>query len=174
MTPSEANAMPAAQFVAAFGHVFEHSPWVAERVASRRPFASAAAFHEAMMQEVEGASPEQQLALLRAHPELAGREASRGSLTADSTSEQARLGFTALTSAEFRRVADANRRYQERFGFPCIVALRQHASRDSVIEEMERRISNSRQDEIAAALAQIGHITRGRLASLFDEATETA
>ena len=170
MTLAEVNRMPAPAFAAAFGPVFEHSPWVAELVRDERPFASVTALHEAMMRKVRDASPGQRLALVRAHPELAGREASAGTLTADSTSEQARLGFTSLTSAQFHRVAEANRRYRAKFGFPCIVALRQHASRESVLQEMEYRLANDPETELAAALEQIGHITRGRLDRLIRDA----
>ena len=166
MTLDNANALPATDFVAAFGGVFEHSPWVAQGASTRRPFASVDAMHEAMMAAVHAAPESEQLALLCAHPELAGREAVAGDLTADSTSEQGRLGFTALAPDEFRRVAETNRRYRERFGFPCIVVLRLHESRASVIAEMERRTTNTRDAEIAAALAQVGHITRGRLDKL--------
>jgi len=166
MTPEEANALSPERFAEVFGGVFEHSPWVAERVAPRRPFATMAALHDAMMREVRSATIEEQLALLRAHPELAGREATAGDLTPDSTSEQGRLGFTALAREEFERVADINRRYRERFGFPCIVALRLHETRASVITEMARRAEGVREDEIAAAIEQVGHITRGRLARL--------
>jgi OHCU decarboxylase len=166
VTLAQANALTPQAFVAAFGEVFEHSPWVAERAWARRPFASVDALHAAMMDAVRAARAEEQLALICAHPELAGREAAAGTLTADSTSEQGRLGFSALTRAEFERVARANRAYREKFGFPCIVALRLHSSRDTVIAEMERRTGSDRAGEIAAALAQIGHITRGRLDKL--------
>jgi OHCU decarboxylase len=166
VTLAQANALTSEGFVARFGEVFEHSPWVAERAWARRPFASVDALHAAMMDAVRAAGAEEQLALIRAHPELAGREAAAGTLTADSTSEQGRLGFTALTRAELDRVARANRAYREKFGFPCIVALRLHASRDTVIAEMERRAGGDRATEIAAALAQIGHIARGRLDKL--------
>jgi OHCU decarboxylase len=157
------NAMPQREFRAALGEVFEHSPWVAERAWSRRPFASVDALHAAMLAAVREAGADEQLALIRAHPELAGREAAEGTLTADSTSEQGRLGFTALSRAEIERVARANRDYRDKFGFPCIVALRLHSTRESVVAEMERRAGNDRPTEIAAALEQIGHITRGRL-----------
>jgi chitin deacetylase len=119
-----------------------------------------------MLDAVRTAPAEKQLALIRAHPELAGREAVAGTLTADSTSEQGRLGFTALTRAELDRVARANRAYREKFGFPCIVALRLHGTRDTVIAEMERRVDNDRVAEIAAALEQVGYIARGRLDKL--------
>ena len=111
---------------------------------------------------------DEKLALIKAHPELAGREAVAGDLTQDSTGEQGRLGFTALTRAEFDRVGDINRRYRDKFGFPVIVALARHVSRDTVIAEMERRIANDADTEIANALEQIGHITRARLGRKFE------
>jgi OHCU decarboxylase len=160
------NGLDRAGFTRLLGEVFEHSPWVAERAWARRPFGSVDALHAAMLAAVRDARADEQLALIRAHPELAGREAAAGTLTADSTSEQGRLGFTALSRAEIDRVARANRAYREKFGFPCIVALRLHASRETVIAEMERRAGNDRTTEIAAALEQIGHITRGRLDKL--------
>jgi OHCU decarboxylase len=160
------NDLDCAGFTRLLGEVFEHSPWVAERAWTRRPFASIDALHAAMLGAVREADADRQLALIRAHPELAGREAAAGTLTADSTSEQGRLGFTALSRAEIERVARANAAYRERFAFPCIVALRLHATRESVIAEMERRAGNERGAEIAAALGEIGHITRGRLDKL--------
>ena len=160
------NDLDQGAFARALGEVFEHSPWVAARAWARRPFASVAALHAAMMDAVRSSRADDQLALIRAHPELAGREAAAGTLTADSTSEQGRLGFTALARAEVDRVARVNRAYREKFDFPCIVALRLHATRDAVLAEMERRVDNDRDTEIAAALDQIGHITRGRLDQL--------
>lgn len=163
------NALAPEQFVARFGGVFEHSPWVAERAWRRRPFDSVDRLHELMTQVVGEASRDEQLALIRAHPELAGREAVQGNLTVDSTDEQGRLGFTALSAEEFARMTDLNRRYREKFGFPCIVALRLHAGRDRVMAEMERRLQNDGETELRNALEQIGHITRGRLETLLGE-----
>jgi OHCU decarboxylase len=154
-------------WLARFGPVFEHSPWVAERAWRRKersgPFASADELHQAMMRAVEDASQEEKLALVRAHPELAGGEA----LTVASTSEQARLGFDRLSKAELETMNSLNRRYREKFGFPCIVALRLHANRESVMREMERRLRNNADTELAAALEQVGHISRGRLEKLW-------
>jgi OHCU decarboxylase len=143
--------------------VFEHSPWVAERAWARGPFRSVEALHRSMLQVVEEATPQEQLALVRSHPELAGAEAKKGSLSADSSSEQCRLGFDRLTREEFAAMGELNRRYREKFGFPCIVALRLHATRDSVIAEMRRRLANDGATELRNALEQIGHIARGRL-----------
>src|SRR5207248_611913 len=115
MRLSEINVLALAAYVERLGGVFEHSPWVAQRAWKSRPFASIDALHAAMMKVVAEAGRNEQLALLRAHPELAGREAGEGTLTADSTSEQARLGFTALSREEFLRMAELNRRYREKF-----------------------------------------------------------
>lgn len=156
-------------FIALLGGVFENTPWIAENVFAKRPFQSVEALHRAMMRCVHDAPHSQQLALIRAHPELAGREAAEGVLTSNSTSEQNRLGFLALTRSELEEISELNRRYRDKFGFPCIVALRQHETRESVIAEMTRRIGNDAGTEIANALQQIGHITRGRLAKIMDE-----
>jgi chitin deacetylase len=119
-----------------------------------------------MMAAVHAATRDEQLGLIRAHPELAGAEAKEGALTAESSSEQGRLGFTRLSREELLQMAELNRRYREKFGFPCIVALRLHAARESVVAEMKRRLENDAATEVASALAQIGHITRGRLEKL--------
>ncbi|HEV7476816.1 MAG TPA: 2-oxo-4-hydroxy-4-carboxy-5-ureidoimidazoline decarboxylase, partial [Burkholderiales bacterium] len=100
-------------FVARFGGIFEHSPWVAERAWQRRPFASLDSLHAAMLQVVSQAQKQEQLALVRAHPELAGREAKAGELTADSSGEQGRLGFTSLDRDEFLKMQQINRAYRE-------------------------------------------------------------
>jgi len=163
VTLAELNGASRAAFVAELGAVFEHSPWVAERAAERRPFASVDDLHKAMMAAVRAAPHAQQLALIRAHPELAGAEAKAGTLTHHSTGEQGRLGLTALTADEFRRISEINRRYREKFGFPCIVALKLHATRVTVLDEMARRLDNPPEEEFDRALEQIGHITRGRL-----------
>jgi OHCU decarboxylase len=163
------NRLDLPAWLARFGAIFEHSPWVAEGAWRRKetfgPFSSADELHRAMMRSVQEASAEKQLALVRAHPELAGGEA----LTVDSTSEQARLGFNRLSKAELEQMNSLNRRYREKFGFPCIVALRLHANRASVMHEMARRLGNNAETELAGALEQIGHITRGRLDRLLRE-----
>jgi 2-oxo-4-hydroxy-4-carboxy-5-ureidoimidazoline decarboxylase len=104
-------------------------------------------------------SDEEKLKVVRVHPELACGE----SLTVDSTSEQARLGFNRLSKEELEEMNRLNRSYREKFGFPCIVALRLHADRASVLTEMARRLRNPPEAELQTALEQIGHITRGRL-----------
>jgi len=162
------NALGEREFVERFAGVFEHSPWIARRAWRKRPFRSLEALHAAMMQALAEAKKEEQLALVRAHPELAGAEAKQGVLTVDSSSEQGRLGFLQLTREQFEAMERLNRRYRERHGFPCIVALRLHAARESVIAEMERRAGNDSATELKNAFEQIGHITRGRLERIVD------
>jgi OHCU decarboxylase len=162
------NALGEREFVERFAGVFEHSPWIARHAWRKRPFRSLEALHAAMIQALAEAKKEEQLALVRAHPELAGAEAKQGVLTVDSSSEQGRLGFLQLTREQFDAMERLNRRYRERHGFPCIVALRLHAARESVIAEMERRAGNDSATELKNAFEQIGHITRGRLERIVD------
>jgi len=164
-TLQQVNAMPAAEFRAAFGGVFEHSPWVAERAFAARPFESVDALHAAMADAVKGAGQEAQLALLRAHPELAGKEAQAGTMTGDSTAEQGGAGLNALSRDEMARIADLNRRYREKFGFPFIIAVRQH-TKDGIFREFERRLAHDRDTELGASLGQVYVITRLRLDGL--------
>ncbi len=157
------NSATQNEFTAILGTLFEHSPWVAARAWEKRAFADWQSLHGAMMAAVREASDAEKLALIRAHPELAGREAAQGTLTAESSSEQARLGFSALSREEFLRMQSLNRSYREKFGFPCIVALVLHATRESVMNEMQASLERTAAEEIERAMAQIGEITRGRL-----------
>lgn len=164
-TMRDLDAMPASEFVALLGGIFEHSPWVAEAVVSHRPFHTTDALHAAMVAAVEAAPRERRLALLAAHPELAGREAREGSLTVSSTEEQARAGLDALSAAEMRRIGELNGAYRAKFGFPFIVAVRDH-TRTSVFATFERRLSQDVDAEFAEALRQVYRITRLRLDAL--------
>ncbi len=157
--------MRPAEFVAALGGVFEHSPWIAERAFASRPFTDTAALHAAMVEVVRGASRDEQLGLLRAHPELAGREAQSGTLTADSTAEQRSAGLNALTRDEMERVLRLNRAYREQFGFPFIIAVRRH-TKDRIFAEFERRLGNDAESERLECLEQVYIITRLRLDAL--------
>ena len=160
-------------FLDRLGDLYEHSPWVAAQAWTLRPFRTFRHLHDSLQSVVLAASREQQLALFRAHPELAGREAIERTLTLASSSEQSRLGIDSLGPVEFERLSALNRRYRERHGFPCIIALRQHATRDTVFAEFERRVDADREAEIAAAIVQIGFITRGRLAERFGLSTRS-
>ena len=160
------NSCAESEFVAELGDLFENSPWVAAAVAAKRPFATTRAMHDAMVETVHQSDRERQLALIRAHPELAGREAVAGALTAASTSEQARLGLTRLARLDFERLGELNRRYRERFAMPCIIALRRHGDLVGVLSAFEARLSRSPGEEMAAAIDEIAHITEGRLESI--------
>ena len=163
MTLAELNAADRAAFVAALGGVFERSPWVAERAYAARPFASVDALHRAMVAAMHAASREERLALIRAHPELAGRAMVRDELTADSTREQGGAGLTRCSPEEFARLTDLNARYDAKFGFPFILAVKGY-DRAGVIAEFARRLERDPETEFAEALAQIARIAAFRLA----------
>ena len=165
LTMSEVNRMTADEFVRALGGVFEHSPWIAERAFAARPFGGVDALHAAMSDAVRGAARDAQLALLRAHPELAGKEAQAGELTRDSKAEQAAAGLTALTREELGRVSELNRRYRVKFAFPFIIAVRRH-TKDGILREFERRLELDPETELANGLEQVFVITRLRLEGL--------
>lgn len=165
MTLSELNRMDQAQFVAELGGVFEHSPWVAERAFAERPFPSVGALHAAMVAVVARAHRGEQLALLRAHPELAGKAAIRGELTADSNKEQSGAGLTQCSAEEFATLTELNRRYNAKFGFPFILAVKGY-DRAGILREFARRVESDRDTELAECLAQVNKITRFRLDAL--------
>jgi 2-oxo-4-hydroxy-4-carboxy-5-ureidoimidazoline decarboxylase len=156
------NAMPAAEFVAALGDVFEHAPWVAERAAAGRPYSTVATLHAALMQAVRDAPTTTQLAFVRGHPELGGKLARAGAMTDASKSEQGGLGLDRLSDEEFARFERLNAAYRDRFGFPFVICVRRH-TRASILAEFERRLRNDPAAELAAALTEIGEITRLRL-----------
>lgn len=163
------NALPAADFVAALDGIYEHSPWVAERVAERRPFGSRCALHDAMQAAVLAATDEEQLALIRAHPQLAGKAAIRGELTADSTREQAGAGLSACSPEEFARLHALNTAYEARFGFPFIMAVKGHG-RAAILAGFESRLAHHPEAERAKALDEIGRIAEFRLRERVQEA----
>src|SRR3954470_22244298 len=183
MTIDEADGLDREAFVAAFGGVFEHSPWVAEAAWPTRPHGSVAGLHAAMVAAVDAAPADRRLALIRAHPELAGRAAIAGALTAESTREQSAAGLDRLTPGQHARlaagpdpVAPAQRRrlraaaspYRERFGFPFVVCAREHTAA-SIIAAAEARAASSADAEQRTALAEIAKIARLRLDDLIDD-----
>lgn len=165
MTLDALNQSPPPAFVTALGGIFEHSPWVAEHVVAQRPFASVEALHAAMCAAVAGAGETLQMALIRAHPQLAGKAAIRGELTAASTSEQRGAGLDQCSPEEFAEITRLNADYEARFGFPFILAVKGH-TRTSIIANMRARLGHAREAEIAEALAQIERIARFRLDAL--------
>lgn len=167
ITLDRLNGSDAAAFVAAVGDIFEHGPWVAGRAYAARPFASVAALHDAMMAVVRAAPPDEQLAFLRGHPELGGKVARAGAMTKDSIAEQGGLGLDRLSDEEFARFERLNAAYAAKFGFPFIIGVRRH-TRDSILSNFERRGRNDAATELAAAIREIGYITRLRLVAKVD------
>jgi 2-oxo-4-hydroxy-4-carboxy-5-ureidoimidazoline decarboxylase len=159
---SDLNRLDQAQFVAALAGIYEHSPWVPERACSRRPFASINHLHAALTAVVADAGKDEQLALIRAHPELAGKAMAEGSLTADSTAEQSSAGLTHCSTDELARLRELNARYKGKFGFPFILAVKGY-DRAGVLAEFERRVDNDTATEFAESLRQIDKIASLRL-----------
>jgi 2-oxo-4-hydroxy-4-carboxy-5-ureidoimidazoline decarboxylase len=149
-------------FIARHGALFEHSPWVVERAADHLPLAD---LHAGLMRVVAEATPEERLALIRAHPELAGKAAIDGTLTQASAAEQASAGLDRLSEEEFARFHALNAAYRERFGFPFIICVRL-TNKAGILAAMEARLAHDRETEIATATAEIGKIVALRLEDL--------
>lgn len=157
--------MGRAEFVATFGGVFEHSPWVAEKAfdLGLLPDADTAeGLHRAMCAALRPAPREKKLALIQAHPDLAGRLATAGRLTADSTKEQASAGLDRLTDEERERFTELNEAYKARFGFPFIMAVKGR-SKGEILAAFERRLGHDPDTEFDTALAEIERIALLRL-----------
>ena len=167
MTLAELNALDARAFCVALDGVFEHSPWIVKRTSPLRPFASVAALHRALNDTLGRASEAEQLALLQAHPELAGKAAVARTLTAASCSEQASAGLDACTPEQLAQLRALNRRYRERFGFPFIVAV-SGLRREQIIEALARRVERERDVEFRECLAQVARIARLRIDRLLE------
>lgn len=163
---SELNGLDQAAFTAFLGGIVEHSSWVAERAWAGAPFASLEALCSAFATCIGSAGRSEQLALLRTHPELAGREAVLGTLTPDSSAEQSRLGLMALSTSTLTRLTGLNQAYQARFGYPFIAALRMHETLESVLLFGEQRLSHDPDAEWPIALQQVCEVMRGRMTKL--------
>lgn len=153
------------RFVELFGGVFEHAPWVAEQAFDAGPFASLEALHGAMVDAMRRAPRATRLALIRAHPDLAGRAATRGELTVASSAEQTSAGLDQCTPTELERFRELNAKYQEKFRFPFILAVK-GKSRPEILVAFERRLNNPPEAEFEEALNQIARIARMRLSGL--------
>ncbi len=171
MTLDQLNAAGAADFVALLDGTYEHSPWIAERAAAFRPFKTLAALKVALARVVREATVDEQLGLIRAHPELAGKAAVAGALTAESTNEQLKAGLTACTPEEFGRLQQLNADYNARFGWPFILAVRGPRgtgfTRAEIITTFERRLRAHPDVERAECLRQIHRIAEIRLNDKF-------
>ncbi len=165
MNLQDLDALDCASFTHALGAIFEHSPWIAERAWDGRPFADADHLMAAMLAVVEVASDDEKIALIRAHPDLAGKAARAGALTEHSTAEQAGAGLDRLSDEEFRRFHRLNDAYKSRFGFPFVIAVHGH-TRETILAAFETRLKNDQSAEMAEALRNIGQIARFRLKDL--------
>jgi 2-oxo-4-hydroxy-4-carboxy-5-ureidoimidazoline decarboxylase len=165
MTIDELNAASLPAFVGALGAIYEHSPWVAEGAYGERPFADAAALRAAMAGVVARAGEAAQLALVRAHPDLAGRLARAGALGEASAAEQSGLGLDRLSDAEFDEFSVLNAAYLACFGFPFVIAVKRQ-TRDSVLSAFRWRLGQDAAKELRTALAEIDVIAQFRLEAL--------
>ncbi len=164
-TLDELNSADRAAFTAALGHLFEHSPWVADETWLKRPFHEVAHLHAELCATMRAAAHDRQLALIRAHPDLAGRLALQNKLTAESTREQASAGLNQLSAAELAEFQRLNADYLARFGFPFIICARL-SNRAAILTAMQTRVHHSPKQEFQTALAEIEKIARLRLADL--------
>jgi OHCU decarboxylase len=159
------NQLSLQAFVELVGPVFEHSPWIAEAARERRPFATLEALHRALCDVVKNSTREQQLALIRAHPDLVGRAALAGTLTRESTAEQASAGLSRLSPEEIARFQLHNAAYRNQFGFPFVICARLN-QKAAILAGFERRLKHSRAQEINTALEEIFKIADLRLQDL--------
>lgn len=158
MTVADLNEMDRDEFVESVGWVFEHSPWVAERAYAAKPFSSIDALHAAMTGEMRRATSNEQLALLRAHPDLGARARMSGS----STAEQAGAGLDRLSPVQFDTLQRLNREYRDTFGFPFLYAVKGGTVAD-ILAALERRRTAGYDEELDEALRQVSRIARFRL-----------
>ncbi len=159
------DSLSDAEFVNALGGIYEHSDWVPRRILGQRPFAGLEALRLAMRRAVDDACENEKLVLLQAHPDLAGKLARQGALTASSTREQAGLGLDRLSDPEFETFSKLNEHYRETFGFPFIICARL-TTKEDVLKAFQERGLNSREDEIRIALEEVHRIASLRLDDL--------
>lgn len=169
MTPAinSLNTVQRERAVAALSPLVERSPWVAEAAVDLRPFASDEAIAAALVEVILAASPERRFALFNVHPELAGAEAREGYMTAESITEQGRLGLTALPAHEARRLRELNASYRARFGHPFIIALHRVRDRETLFATFERRLGATPLEEHTTTLAEIASVIRSRCRDAF-------
>ncbi|MCP4979571.1 MAG: 2-oxo-4-hydroxy-4-carboxy-5-ureidoimidazoline decarboxylase [Gammaproteobacteria bacterium] len=163
----EINQCNETHFVELLGGVFEHSPWVPELVFGELPFASRRALHAAMCKIVRNSPKIMRLELLCRHPELAGKEASAGTLTDDSKREQAGAGLDQCSIAELATINSLNQDYSAKFEFPFIIAVT-GLDKHQIIESMQKRLDNSTELEFETALTEVEKIARIRIDALID------
>jgi 2-oxo-4-hydroxy-4-carboxy-5-ureidoimidazoline decarboxylase len=166
-TLAEINALPPGALVGLLGGVFERSPWVAEAAVAARPFATVEALHAAMVQIVRRAPRAAQMMLLRAHPDLAGKEAKAGELTEASLAEQKSAALDRLSRSEMDTISRSNATYRARYGFPFIICVRNH-DKAGIFTAIAQRLGHAPEVEFAAALDEVYQIARLRLEKLVE------
>jgi len=159
---AQLNSFIREDFVHLIGPVFEHSPWIAEATWVKRPFEDVEALHGSLCETVRAAGEEKQLALIRAHPDLVGRAALEGSLTCQSSAEQASAGLDKLTEEEIASFQNSNQAYRDRFGFPFVICARLN-KKEAILRGFRERLKHSREEEIKTALEEIYKIAYLRL-----------
>jgi OHCU decarboxylase len=165
---SELNACPTAQFVAVCGPFYEHAPWIAERASVRRPFVDLDELHDELSTIVEAASADEQLDLVRAHPDLVTGPARGGDITPESAREQTAARLRGLAPDEVSRFAELNAAYRTKFGFPFIICAREN-KKDSILAAFPVRLGNTREQELRTALDEIAKIAKLRIFDALDE-----
>lgn len=162
LTLAQVNALDRPDFVARFGFLFEGSPWIVEQTWPARPFADLDHLHRALCATMYAAPLDRQIALIRAHPDLAGKAAIAGVLTPESAREQSSAGLNQLAPEEFARFTQLNQAYRDRFAFPFIVCAREH-TKTSILDSFVARLEHTREQEMQTALGEIAKIARLRL-----------
>ena len=168
----EVNRMDREEFVAGFGAVFERSPWVAEGAWYGRPFDDLDELHGEFVAVVHSAPEDRRVALIRAHPDLAGKAALAGELTDESANEQASAGLDRLSPGEYEEFHRLNSAYREKFGLPYVVCVRDN-TKETIFAGAGERLANTREEEIEAALGEIARISRLRLEDLVEGQAHT-
>jgi OHCU decarboxylase len=162
MSLAEINILDKEKFVATLGGLFEASPWIAAVTWRARPFKDANALHQALCGVMFGATLEQKVTLIRAHPDLVGKAALAGTLMPESAGEQASAGLHKLTPGEINNFKRLNTEYREKFGFPFVICVREN-KKESILAGFSARIRNTREQEIDTALTEIAKIAYLRL-----------
>ncbi|MDQ4063884.1 MAG: 2-oxo-4-hydroxy-4-carboxy-5-ureidoimidazoline decarboxylase [Actinomycetota bacterium] len=165
ITLQELNTLNESEFVTLIGPIFEASPWIAKRTWPNRPFHDLDSLHDSLCRSMHRAREQEKLALIRAHPDLAGRAARQGSLTPESTAEQAGAGLDRLTDEELASFSRMNQKYRARFGFPFVICVGEH-TKESILASFATRLENDRGKETETALAEVCKIARLRLHDL--------
>jgi 2-oxo-4-hydroxy-4-carboxy-5-ureidoimidazoline decarboxylase len=164
-TLADLNACSKDDFVAALANIFEYSPWIAEKAAAARPFAGVKQLFAAMVAAVDSASSDPQLALIKAHPDLANKTQRAAGLTAESNAEQNSIGLDRLSDAEYEAFERVNNVYRNKFGFPYIVCVRRH-TKDSILRDFQRRLPNDAKAETQKSIEEICRIAALRVDQL--------